>query len=206
MTQKRALEIMGKNFFGVEEAAKCFGFYNSVWVLEIPFTETTLEECKDTHILIAVFPISITGIRSKVGSELLPIHSFFSNFEYCNESFANDSGKDEWQLVKKVPVSNSIKKNRIEQEALLSVNEFVPSTRVMVYAIVGYYSTTGERMFKDIGIRCSDVDDGGCCKVHINPIYIPGEIAIRIGVPWTNERSSGIGIASARRPNDKPLS
>ena len=50
-SQKRAREIMGKNFFGVEEAIKHFGINPARQQLaalsEIPFSEAVLEQSKD---------------------------------------------------------------------------------------------------------------------------------------------------------------
>ena len=77
-SQKRAREIMGKNFFGVEEAIKHFGVNPTRQQLaalsEIPFSEAVLEQSKDTHILVAVFPLSILEIRGKVERKLFYNH------------------------------------------------------------------------------------------------------------------------------------
>jgi hypothetical protein len=65
-SQKRAQEIMSKNFFGIEEAIKHFGVSPTRQQLdalsEIPFSEAVLEQSKDTHILAAVFTLSILEI------------------------------------------------------------------------------------------------------------------------------------------------
>ena len=72
-SQKLAREIMGKNFFGVEEATEHFGVNPTdkqlVALAEIPLTEKALRECKDTHVLVAVFPLSVLDVR-KVDSRL----------------------------------------------------------------------------------------------------------------------------------------
>ncbi|MFZ2643502.1 MAG: hypothetical protein WA117_21095, partial [Verrucomicrobiia bacterium] len=66
--------IMGRNFFGVEEAIKHFGVNPSPEQLaalsEIPFSEARLREVKDTHVLVAVVPLSILDIRGKVERKL----------------------------------------------------------------------------------------------------------------------------------------
>ena len=66
----RAREIMGKNFFGIEEAVQDFGVHPSETQLaalaQVPFTEEVLQSHKDTHILVAVFPLSILDIRGKL--------------------------------------------------------------------------------------------------------------------------------------------
>jgi hypothetical protein len=67
-SQKRAREIMGRNMFGVEEAIRHFGVTPSrqqiAGLSEIPFSETTLEQCKETHVLVAVF-LSLLKIQSE---------------------------------------------------------------------------------------------------------------------------------------------
>jgi len=58
-SQKLAREIMGTNFFGIEEAIKHFGVNPSKQQLaalaEVPFSEEVLRSAKDTHVLVAVF-------------------------------------------------------------------------------------------------------------------------------------------------------
>jgi hypothetical protein len=61
---------MGDNFFGVEEAIRYFrvnptdGDVDAL--AEVPFTEDVLQECKDTHVLVAVFRLSVINIRKIV--------------------------------------------------------------------------------------------------------------------------------------------
>ena len=77
-SQKRAREIMGRNFFGVEEAITHFGVNPSkqqiAYLAEVPFSEEVLASCKDTHVLAAVFPMSILDIRGKVERKLFCSH------------------------------------------------------------------------------------------------------------------------------------
>jgi hypothetical protein len=121
--QNRAREIMGKNFVGVEEAIKHFGVNPTrqqlAALLEIPFSEAMLQQSKDTHVLAAVFPLSILEIRDKVENKL------FYNHEaawYNEQFFAKERGEVKWQLVRKTPVANSTSKNQ-EQQALFSKDD-----------------------------------------------------------------------------------
>jgi len=63
MSQQCAREIMSVNFFGVEEAMRHFHVklrqFDLAGFGEIPGTEEELEAAKDSHILVAVFPLSI---------------------------------------------------------------------------------------------------------------------------------------------------
>ncbi|MFA5189430.1 MAG: hypothetical protein WC740_01815 [Verrucomicrobiia bacterium] len=137
--------IMGRNFFGVEEAIKHFGVNPSAEQLaalsEIPFSEARLREVKDTHVLVAVVPLSILDIRGKVERKL-----FFKHEDawYNEESFAKERGEAGWQLVPKTPVDSE-----------------KHTAQVMVYAIIGHYCATGERLFEHAYVRTSSMNSRG---------------------------------------------
>ena len=195
-SQKRAREIMGRNYFGIEEAIRHFGVNPSRQQLaalaEVPFTEATLEECKNTHVLAAVFPLSILEIRGKIlGNQRL----FYNQDWYNRESFAKDRREAEWHLVRKTPVPNSTGKTWNEQQALLAKNEETPTARVMVYTIIGHFLATGERLFENIYVRCSDVVSSGC------RVYVGGFASVGLSVSddWGGGRSGSVGLASARK-------
>jgi len=190
VSQVRAREIMGTNFFGIEEAMKHFGVNPSrrqIAVLgEVPFSEEVLTACKDTHVLVAVFPISIVEIRSKVTGVKLPNDQplFYKQDLYDKEAFANEHGETGWQLVRKTPVANSTSKTWNEQQALLTSDEETPKAQVMVYTIIGFFLATGERLFEKIYVRCSDlVSDGH--RVYVGDFDAKGpgffEIALKDG-------------------------
>ncbi len=160
-SQKRAREIMGRNFFGVEEAIKHFGVNPSrsqlAALAEIPWSEEVLAACRDTHVLVAVLPLSILEIRSKAKDKGL----FYDQDWYNREAFASDRGEAGWQLVAKASVADSTSKTWDQQQALLAKTDVTPSARVMIYTIIGHYLATGERLFERIYVRCSDVDSDG---------------------------------------------
>ena len=160
-SQKLAREIMGANFFGVEEAVKHFGVKPTKQQLaklaEIPFTADVLRECKDTHVLVAVFPLSVLDMV-KMDSSLFSLLTH----RWCGrEEFAKEKGALGWQLVRKTHVRDSTWKGWEEQQALLGKDEEVPSAQVMVFTIIGHYKNTGERLFENVYVRCSCVDSGG---------------------------------------------
>ena len=196
-TQKLAREIMGKNFFGVEEAVQYFGVKPTRTQLsalaEIPFTEAELRECKDTHVLVAVFQMSILDVRGKDEKKLFYSHE---DAWYNKQVFAKQTGnRIFWQLVRKTPVDNSTSKAWDEQQALLPKNEETPTTRVMVYMIIGYFLVTGKRLFEDIYVRCSDIDSGGC-RVYVGCF---GSRGLYVYYDWDDNRYSSIGVASVRK-------
>ena len=68
-TPERARDIMGKNFFGIEEARWHLKVTPSEKELavfaRVPYSEATLEECKNTHVLDAYLPLSINDLTTR---------------------------------------------------------------------------------------------------------------------------------------------
>ena len=194
-TQKLARAI-GIPVFGIEEAVQHFGVKPTRAQLsalaEIPFTEAELRECKDTHILVAVFPMSILEIRGKDERKLFYSHD---DAWYNKQAFAKDRGEAAWHLVRKTPVANSTSKTWDEQQALLAKNEETPTARVMTYTIIGHFLATGERLFENIYVRCSVVDSRGHRVVVGN--FASG--GLHVHSFWDGHRHDYIGVASARK-------
>lgn len=195
-SQKRAREILGKNYFGVEEVIKHFGVNPSKHQLaalaEVSFSEAVLKECANTHLLVAVFPLSILDIRGKVERQLFYRHE---DSWYNNQAFAKDRGEVSWQLVRKTPVPNSTSKNWADQQALLAKIEETPKAQVMVYTIIGHYLATGERLFDNIYVRCLDVDS------HGNRVLVGyfGAEGLYVNYNWDDGRYGYLGVSSARK-------
>lgn len=194
-SQKLAREIMGKNFFGVEDAIKHFGVNPSkqqtAALAEVPFTEGVLESLKDTHILVAVFPISVLDVR-KVDNGLFYTSS---GGWYESEKFAKNKGTVSWQLVRKTPVPDSTSKNWDEQQALLGKNDETPTSQMMVYTIIGHYKATGERLFENVYVRTSCVGSDGR-RVYVGFFDSDGLLVNRW---WVDGRDSRLGLSSARK-------
>ena len=193
-SQKRARKIMGRNFFGIEEVIKHFGITPTseqlALLAEVSFPEAVLEESKNTHVLVAVLPLSILKIRSKVDSRLFYDQSWFNK-----EHFAKESITPSWQLVRKTPVDNSTSKNWQEQQTLVAKDDEVPSAQVMVYTIIGHYLVTGERLFERIYVRTSSVDSDGD---HVDVGYFDSDGLI-VSHYWDGFRNDGLGVSSARK-------
>jgi len=193
-SQKRAREIMGR-IFGIEEAIKHFRINPNRQQLaslsEVPFSEAVLEQCKDTHVLVAVLPISILEIRGKVQDKGL----FYGQDWYDKEQFANERGEVTWQLVRKTPVDNSFSKNWQEQQALLGEDDEVPTAQVMVYTIIGHFLATGERLFEKVYVRTSGVNSDG------SPVYVGyfDSNGLNVNDYWDDYRVGSIGVSSSRK-------
>ena len=192
-SQERARNIMGRNFFGVKESIKHFvnpSRANTTAMSKVPFTEEVLKLCKDTHILVAVLPISILDIRGKVDRKLFYSHK---GSWYNQEDFAKDRGETDWHLVRKTPVPDSFSKNWDEQQALLDTSEKIPSARVLIYTIIGQYLATGERLFENIALRTSSVDSGGD---HIS-VDSFDQYGIGIDAGWDGSYGHDLGMSSS---------
>ena len=191
---------MGKNFFGIEEAIKYFGInprkqqtkHQIAALTKVPFSEGTLLSLQDTHILVAVFPLSILDIK-KMDNKLFYLPK---GVWYEDKKFAKKKGRVGWQLIRKTPVEDSMSKNWSEQQALLNEDEYVPSAQVMVYTIIGHYKNTGERLFfKDTYVRTSSVvSDGGHVIVGLSGSWLA------VHLYWNDDRFSFLGLASALSP------
>ena len=188
--------IMGTNFFGIEEAVKHFGVNPTQQQLDalavVPFTEEVLQFSRDTHILVAVFPLSILDIRGQVERKLFYSHE---DAWYNQQASAKDKGKVSWQLVRKVPVADSANKTWSQQQMLLSSDEETPMAQLLVYTIIGHFLVTGKRLFERIYVRCADTDSVGD-RVRVVGFDADG---LYIGRDWDGARVSNLGLASARK-------
>ena len=193
---KIALEIMGDNFFGIAEAAEHFGINLSneqiAALAKVPFTEEMLRSCKDTHILVAVFPISILYIRKLYG------HFFYQPIDgwYDFEEFARREDVIGWQLVCKTPVENSASMYWDEQQALLRDDDEVPSARVMVYTIIGHFLARREQLFENTNVRVSCVDSG---DEHVDVGFFASLTKLGIYC-WHRGHYCILRLASAKKP------
>ncbi len=201
-SQIRAREIMGKSFLGVEKAVRHFGAVYTeeqlALLAEIPFLEAVLEECKNTHILVAGFPMTILGIRAKAPGKNPKTFYSCKDAWYNSQTFAKDEKVEvRWYLIRKQAAANSTSKNFDKQKALLSKYEEVPRACELVYAVVLYFMATGERLLPNIYVRCSDmVSDGG--RVYVGCF---GAHGLGVDDGWDDGRRDDVGVSAARKSN-----
>lgn len=194
--QNRARRIMGANFFGTDEAVEHFGLNPTKRELaslgRVPFPGTVLQKCRDTHVLVAVFPFSILEIREKIGHK-----SFYHPPRTIGSEFAKTRhGKATWHLVCKTPVPRSTSKSWSDQQALVDKKDEVPVARVIVYVIIGYFLATGKRLFNDVYVRTSCVDSGNN-RVSVGGFGFYG--GLYVGAFWGDGHSPYLGVSSARK-------
>jgi len=191
-------EIMGKNYFGIEEAIKHFGVnstkYQLDYLTEVPFSKQVLSLCKDTHVLVAVLPLSILDIlciaKKQPGQTLLRSRDW-----YDKQAFATNKGEVSWQLVRKEPTTNTTSKTWNHQQLLLPKDEETTTARIMVYTMVGHFLSTGERLFEKINVRCVDLDSDGH-RVYVGYSSAGGPSVYN---DWDDYRHDLIGVSSARK-------
>jgi len=197
-SQKLAREIMGKNFFGIEEAIKHFRVNATKQRLaalaEVPFSEEVLKSCKDTHVLVAVFPLSILDIRG-IAKKQSDRTLFYSQDWYDKQAFAKDKGEVGWQLVRKEPIANSTSKTWNDQQALLSKDEETPTARIVVYTMIGHFLATGERLFEKIHVRCVDLASSGL-RVRVGHFAAGG---LDVNDWYDGRRDDDLGVSAARK-------
>lgn len=208
LTQERPREIMGENFFGVEEAIKHFGVNPSKRELaslaDVPFSEKTLTLCKYTHALVAVFPLSIVDIRDRVDHNVFYCRQFSTHKEawYNKQAFAKDCGEIGWHLVRTNAVPDSTEKTWWQQQQMLvGMNEKTPTARVLVYTMAGHFLSTRERLFIYLyysNVRCSDHVSEGYVVVsgYDQPTGIFGIAMSNIYPGYVRSRT--LGVASER--------
>lgn len=197
-SQKRARGIMGnQNFHGISEVMR----FNRLMVSptrqqlaeleEIPFLESTLEEAKDTHVLVADFQTSIHDIRLRTNEKL-----FRDLGWWCSHKnfVTKKSDRARWQLIRKTGVAGSASKGAQEQIILLGENRQVPTARATVYASVVHCLATGEKMFPSAYVRTSIV---GFESYYICVGF--GKERLRID-PWRGNPCRIVELAEAVKP------
>ncbi len=202
-SQVKALEIMGTNFFGIEEAEKHFGLTLSkrqlAYMAEISFSEETLRACKNTHILVAYIPVSIVSVRAKTAGVKLPENHrmFYGQDWYDKNEVGNGVSALEWHLVRKTSVPDSKSKTWQDQKSLVDSTKIdeVPEANVMVYTIIGHFLNTGERLFEKEYVRTSTLDSDGF-RVVVGYFDSEGLYASR----WSDgSRGGSFGVSAGRK-------
>lgn len=193
VSQKRAREIMGTNMLGIEEAIRHFGVnptrrqYAALSVL--PCTESELEECRNSHVLVAPM-LSILKVREKLqGKGLLYPQDWYDNQPFASECEIC------WQLVRKTEVPSSTSKNWQEQQALLGKNDETPTAKVMVYTIIGHHLNTGEQLFEKLYVRTSSVYSDGN-RVYVGDFDAKG---LLVHGHWDDFCHDYLGVSAARK-------
>jgi len=199
-SQIRAREIMGRNFLGIEEMTKHYKISPTLEQLEtlaeIPFSEEMIEEHKYKYLLVAGSPITIVDMRAKTLLKKPKI--FYSNEDaswYNIQGFANTEKVGlNWYFIRKTAIRDSFDKKFTDQIGFLGLNEEVPRACELVYAVVLYFLSTGERLFGDVYARCIDLtSDGTGPRISVGNFTLSGII---IKSYWGDKDYDYVGLAS----------
>ncbi len=199
-SQKAANEIMGNNYFGIEDAAEHFKIRPSrtqlAMLSEVPFSEATLRTCKNTHVLVARFPMSILEMfGNKLVCHLFGLDNPKKEPWFKKHGFSWTEGRVGWYLISKNPEANSFNYEWVYQLAQFGNKNDPAPVGVAVYAALGHFLKTGERMFKEGMARCAELDLSGR-RVTIGPFKEDG---LRIQAWWDDGRCYYVGSTSMRR-------
>lgn len=203
-SQQQARKIMGENFLGIAEAIRFFGVSPTNRQLadlaKVPFPEELLWFVKDTHILAAVFPVSVR--------EMMRWHEPLfsaSTAKRKGDGFAYEKGALGWQLVRKTPVPDSFGKAWEQQLLLLGKGEEVPSAQTVIFMVIGHFRHTGERLFPNLCVRTSssvrtlgldEMPSYAGRRICVGPFGSDGLVVCPL---FAAEHHSDIGLASAHR-------
>ena len=124
---------------------------------KVPWNAEALLTLSETHILVAIPPLSILDMRTISDKRYRNQHLFYPQDDYDKKPFARDEGEIGWQLIRRTPVEGSFGKTWNYQQWLLGVTEELPCTQVLVYAMVGHFLNTGERLFEKDTVRTADI-------------------------------------------------
>lgn len=160
-----ARETMGRNFLGIEEASGHYGVVFSrddlAALADIPFSQSLIEQYKETHLLVAGFPLSLRDMNSITKRKGVGVLSETSCWWQGQEFVTKEKVRPRWYLLRKDLVEGSISESSDRQDALVPEKEEIPKACDLVYAVVLYFMATGERSFPDrYHARSSSKDEG----------------------------------------------
>jgi hypothetical protein len=192
-TPDDAAAIMGHACHGIDQLERHLAIMLSAseaaQLAAVPFSQETLLDSRQTHVLVACAPVSLMGLRAKA-----PHAFYFKKAWYAQEDFARHSLRTRWRLIRKQPVADSTSKPWAAQHALLPANELVPGVCEMALACVLHYLETGERLLPTVYVRTRDLDSAGR---HVGlGRFGPDGLRIR---SWGDHPDYYIGLAAARK-------
>ena len=194
-TLERAREIMDRHLIMPEEASKCLKFEFTPEQLQelsiVSWSEEDLKECRDTHILVPGFPLLIVEMIDRA-----PANTFYyKKSDYGRQKYATEERVScRWYLIRKNIVPDSTSKIFEQQLNLLPVQDEVPRSCEMAYALAVYCLVRGQKLFPDKYARCSDLSSHGG---RVDVSFCDGRLSIAY---WDVGAGVAFGLASSRLP------
>ena len=198
---QKARQIMGRSFVGVEEVAQHLSIRfrddQLGHLAKVPFSENTLNQCRETHVLAPGYPLSIRELRQRLPSGLIDPDQ---DPWYGKTAFAvQERVGPRWYLMRASILPESTDKTLEEQKSLLE-NEEVPHACELVYVTILHYLVNGIRLF-DRGelVRCQDIVEryGNLVNGGVMVGRFDSE-GLHVGCLWTRYRLYYLGVESSR--------
>ncbi|MEZ4103372.1 MAG: hypothetical protein R3B55_02355 [Candidatus Paceibacterota bacterium] len=199
--QHRAREIMGSE-----------NIFDPIWVdgdmwelteaemqlLErIPFPEDQLIASKDSHVLVALAPITFAELHKHYGARYFD--SQFRPGRDDKDEFTKKRHSVGWHLVQKEALSGSMGESLTDQQKLLRENELIPTATLLAYTMVAYQRKNRKRLFDGIYVRTSSVNSGALKIMLHNVPGVKGINSIEICTSGGYARED-IGLAVETKP------
>lgn len=151
--QQRARAIMGDHFFNPDEVRRlcktsyCNEAYDAL--AEVPFSDTTLQECKDTHILFPGSSFNILSAQIRCRGLFRPL----GNTRF--ESFARDEmAEQRWYLMRFV--YEATEGSFEEKHSRLRRDEEVPLAVEVVFLQLLWMQARHQHLIEGIRLLCDD--------------------------------------------------
>jgi hypothetical protein len=193
---ERAASIMGVRFFGPNDATAHIGIH---WtqeqreaLVDVPYSESILRSCNESHVLTAGFPLSIDSLRTLVREDL-----WYNGTERdvdvvraCTQVMAC-----RWLLLRTELLTGSVNRSFVEQMSKLDEVEEVPWACEVAWTLICHYLKTGVRLLECEFARCAD-QASVADSVFVGHFDTDG---LRVGAVRREGRFGNLGIAAKRR-------
>ncbi len=208
---QRAREIMGDNFLGVDAIQKAFGVRLTEQerpdIQRVPFSEKTLRECKDSHILFLGIardpsrqPLTIQRLREMFPAGGQPRFRSYPKPGEIRDAYATKDTPDlRWYLIARNLRQDSRSKPYWQQEQFLEPNEYRERAVVYVYMMFLVHKARGERLFPDDLVWCKSTGSDGA---PVAAGYFRSE-GLYVS-DWWLRPDEHFGMAPARKPDSPP--
>jgi hypothetical protein len=166
---------------------------------KLPFSHRTLEECRESHLLIAGCPLSIMDIFRKHRRQFAP---HFAPQHYDDQFARKQKVAARWYLLRKEAVPGSLGLHCPAQYALLNrQTEQVPLSCEVLYACILHALTTGEHLYPGTIVRCRDFIQFNERDERLGGWYINNKgFDLEDDGIWPEGAAEFIGLASERKP------
>jgi hypothetical protein len=198
---RQAEEMMGRNMIPLGFILACYALLpdelekcKNLEFNPLPFSLDTLEECRESHILVADSGDSIHEISS------IQTQTSGIDPDSLTNRFQHEKAAPTWRLVRIAPLAKTFGERFRRQESLIGLRDSIPSARTLVYTMLAWLMKSRERLFEDALVRTSSRFDEGALdyKACVGEF---DESGVRMEAFWDEQRISSLGLATERKPD-----